>query len=80
MQETGGEVLAIGDQGHCDGNDFELLARTNWSLSVDRVSPDLSRCWNLADAPALGPEVLLRYLAKLYNTTNGWRMRWRAQR
>lgn len=74
----GGEVLAIGDQGHRDGNDFELLARTRWSLSVDRVSADLSRCWNLGVAPERGPELLLRYLKSLSARRSEWRFKWKA--
>ena len=38
-------VLAIGDQGDLGGNDFELLASSRWTLSVDRCSADPARCW-----------------------------------
>jgi hypothetical protein len=57
-----GSVLAIGDQGQADGNDFELLAATPMSLSVDRCSADLTRCWNLDDRGEGGPRLLVRYL------------------
>ena len=70
-------VMAIGDQGQRDGNDFELLASTPWSLSVDRVSADLSRCWNLGDGAEAGPSLLLRYLDKLQMGRGGWRFQWR---
>jgi hydroxymethylpyrimidine pyrophosphatase-like HAD family hydrolase len=42
---TGANILAIGDRGDLGGNDFELLSQP-YSLSVDRVSPDLRSCWN----------------------------------
>jgi len=73
------EVMAIGDQGQRDGNDYELLASTPWSLSVDRVSADLSRCWNLEDGPEAGPRLLLRYLNKLRPGSSGWRFQWRGR-
>lgn len=57
-----GAVLAIGDQGHADGNDFELLAASPMSLSVDRCSADLTRCWNLDERGEGGPRLLVRYL------------------
>ena len=55
-------VLTIGDQGQWGGNDFELLACTALSLSVDRVSSDPSRCWNLDARGEKGPRLLRRYL------------------
>ena len=73
------DVLAIGDQGQRDGNDYELLASTPWSLSVDRVSADLSRCWNLGDGAESGPRLLLRYLDKLRLGSAGWRFQWRSR-
>lgn len=72
-------VMAIGDQGQRDGNDYELLASTPWSLSVDRVSADPSRCWNLGDGPEAGPRLLLRYLDRLRLDSGGWRFRWRSR-
>ena len=80
MQIHGGEVLAIGDQGQDGGNDFELLARTRWSLSVDRVSPDTSRCWNLSDTSATGPRLLRHYLSSLTHDKRGWRFKWTVSR
>jgi hypothetical protein len=57
-----GHVLLIGDQGEVGGNDFELLSYSDLSLSVDRVSADGSRCWNLSDDGTAGPALLARYL------------------
>lgn len=57
-----GLTLAIGDQGEQGGNDFELLAATWLSLSVDRVSGDPTRCWNLQAGTRQGPAALIRYL------------------
>ena len=73
------DVMAIGDQGQRDGNDYELLASTPWSLSVDRVSADFSRCWNLGDGAEAGPRLLLRYLEKLRLGSAGWRFQWRSR-
>lgn len=56
------EVLLIGDQGDVGGNDFELLSYSDFSLSVDRVSADGSRCWNLSEDGTAGPALLTRYL------------------
>lgn len=72
-------VLAIGDQGQPGGNDFQLLSRTPWSLSVDKVSPDLSRCWNLSAGRHSGPDALLAYLRCLKKTKQGWRLRLKVQ-
>lgn len=71
-----GEVLAIGDQGQVDGNDFELLAATPLSLSVDRCSADLTRCWNLDVRGEMGPAVLVRYLKALRVSRAAGRFRW----
>lgn len=61
-----GEVLLIGDQGEVGGNDFELLSYSDLSLSVDRVSADGSRCWNLSEDGAAGPTLLARYLRAIH--------------
>lgn len=47
MSPNADAVLRMGDQGAWGGNDFELLA-SGLSLSVDRVSADLSTCWNIS--------------------------------
>jgi hypothetical protein len=72
-----GDVLAIGDQGQVGGNDFELLASTEFSLSVDRVSGDPTRCWNLDQRGESGPQLLHRYLASLRPMRGGLGFRWR---
>ena len=58
-------VLAVGDRGDRDGNDFELLNAVAWSLSVDRVSAALDRCWNLSPAGRTGPSELSAILTAL---------------
>jgi hypothetical protein len=62
MQTRPGATLAIGDRGGLGGNDYELLAFDSLTLSVDQVSGDPSRCWNLADNGPGGPDLLSRYL------------------
>jgi hypothetical protein len=57
--------LAVGDRGDRDGNDYELLNAVNWSLSVDRVSAALDRCWNLSPAGRTGPSGLEAILSAL---------------
>lgn len=74
---SGGDVLTIGDQGQLGGNDFELLAATQFSLSVDRVSGDPTRCWNLDLRGEGGPQLLHRYLAALRPMRGGLGFRWR---
>lgn len=59
---AGAPVLAIGDQGDLGGNDFELLAASPWTLTVDRCSADPSRCWYLDTSGRSGPELLEVYL------------------
>jgi fructoselysine-6-P-deglycase FrlB-like protein len=61
LGQTGQDVLTIGDQGQFRGNDFAFLSRPQ-SLSVERVSTALDRCWNLAPAGWRGTAALLRYL------------------
>lgn len=73
---TSGEVLVIGDQGHLGGNDFEMLASTELSLSVDTCSPDPTRCWNLDRRGERGPDLLVRYLASLRGTARSLIFDW----
>jgi len=61
-RHIGDEVLVIGDQGQAPGNDFEMLAETKFSLSVDSVSSASDRCWHLAPCGDKGPALLKRYL------------------
>lgn len=76
--ETGGAVLAIGDQGQRRGNDFELLGSRPWTLTVDLCSSDLSRCWFLGNGKAVGPDLLDRYLGSLRELRGGLAVRWTA--
>lgn len=78
QQEANGLVLTVGDQGHVGGNDFELLAATSASLSVDRCSSDPTRCWNLDDAGHRGPEVLLSYFRAMRRSGRALRFSWGA--
>jgi hypothetical protein len=74
---TSRSVLAIGDQGQLGGNDFDLLAATQWSLSVDRCSSDPTRCWNLLQARLVGSTGLLAYLRAIRLTKSGAHFRWK---
>jgi hypothetical protein len=56
-------ILAIGDQGQPGGNDFELLAASRWSISVDQCSADPTRCWPVSSKR--GPEALEFILSRL---------------
>lgn len=56
------EVLLIGDRGEPGGNDFDLLSYSDLTLSVDQVSADASRCWNLSEDGSSGPILLAQYL------------------
>jgi hypothetical protein len=60
-----GEVLVIGDQGQAPGNDYEMLASSQFSLSVDTVSSEPDRCWHLAPCATRGPALLAEYLKSL---------------
>lgn len=71
------EVLLIGDQGEPGGNDFELLSYSDLSLSVDKVSADPARCWNLSEDGASGPVLLTRYLRALQTRGRKARFVWR---
>lgn len=64
-QTKPGATLAIGDRGGLGGNDYELLAFDSLTLSVDQVSGDPSRCWNLAANGPVGPDLLARYLTAI---------------
>lgn len=71
-----GAVLAIGDQGALGGNDFDLLASTRLSLTVDRCSGDMTRCWNLDRHGRSGPDLLVRYLSAVQLSGNALKFRW----
>jgi hypothetical protein len=69
-------VLAIGDQGDINGNDFELLAGGPWSLTVDRCSADPSRCWYLDTKSRTGPDLLRAYLASMIVGDGEFQLEW----
>lgn len=75
-QRCDGGILAIGDQGHVGGNDFEMLAAMTSTLTVDRCSGDATRCWNLDDKGHRGPVLLERYLRAIRKDGNSSRFRW----
>ena len=60
--------LCIGDSGAWPGNDFELLS-TPLSLSVDRVSVEPDRCWNLLPPGIGGSKGLLTLLRALRSSS-----------
>ena len=69
---TGAPAIAVGDRGEIGGNDFELLASRQWSLSVDRCSGDPTRCWNLASNDTHGPDAVISYLRRFKRNATGW--------
>lgn len=62
LQREYGDFLVIGDQGGVNGNDFDLLHATPYSISVDRTSSDPARCWPVFNSGVKGPEALVRIL------------------
>lgn len=66
-------ILCIGDRGCWPGNDFSLLNNPH-SLSVDEVSPDPTRCWNLAPAGKRGVAATLYYFERLVAGKEGLRL------
>lgn len=73
---TGRPSLVIGDQGDVGGNDFDLLASSPWTLTVDRCSADPTRCWYLDAKGRSGPTLLSAYLDALTPVDKGFGMRW----
>ncbi|MCP9491573.1 MAG: hypothetical protein MSC31_17115 [Solirubrobacteraceae bacterium MAG38_C4-C5] len=71
-QFAGGAVLAVGDQGQLGGNDHALLARTDWTLSVDRCSADPARCWFAGAGDLVGPDLLVSYVKALRKRRDGF--------
>lgn len=69
-----GLVLRIGDQGAWGGNDYELLA-SGLSLSVDRVSGDLSTCWNISRPGRRSDLATADYLRALKVWGHGFRLK-----
>jgi fructoselysine-6-P-deglycase FrlB-like protein len=68
--ERSSKVLRCGDTGAWPGNDFEFLADP-YGLSVDRVSLDLDRCWNLLPAGVRSVNGVLHYLATAVMLNDG---------
>jgi len=59
------DILVIGDKGHWPGNDYEILSLPH-GLSVDEVSADVLRCWNLAPSNRTNRRALEFYLEQLH--------------
>lgn len=72
---TDGSVLAVGDQGQLGGNDHELLASTQWSLTVSEGSADPTRCWFAGSGDRVGPDLLAFYLKSLRKQRRGFAVR-----
>ncbi len=71
----GNEVLRIGDKGAWPGNDFELLNH-RLGLSVNEVSSDTERCWNIGNVGEMGATLATRYLSWLKLTGGGeWHLK-----
>jgi hypothetical protein len=62
-----GRVIRIGDRGSWPGNDFDLLS-DSLGLSVDEVSRDPDRCWNISPPGLVGPQATLYYLDRLVSS------------
>lgn len=67
------EILRIGDCGHEEGNDFELL-NDGLGLSCDGVSTKLDACWNFAPHGTNQADCLLTYLDALEPHVDGFRI------
>lgn len=67
------QILRLGDCGHEEGNDHELL-REGLSLSCDRVSADLGTCWNFGAAGSNQAEVTMAYLRGLLPNDGAFRL------
>lgn len=67
------ETLFIGDRPRWPGNDHEMLDQV-FSLSVDEVTPDLTKGWNLAPAGVLNADASMFYLRKCKITKSGFRI------
>jgi hydroxymethylpyrimidine pyrophosphatase-like HAD family hydrolase len=64
------EILRLGDNGDEDGNDHELLG-SGLSLSSDKVSSSVERCWNFATSGCSHAAATHSYLNALTKTANG---------
>jgi hypothetical protein len=63
------EILRIGDCGHEDGNDYELLSQ-GLGLSCEGVSTNLDSCWNFAPHGANQVDCVMTYLNALQRTNS----------
>lgn len=70
MMDPSLQMLAVGDSGDRQGNDFELL-EGDFGLSVDRVCEREISCWNLFPGDVSGPDGLLRILRGMQITSAG---------
>lgn len=68
------DVLAIGDRGDYEGNDFEMLSMP-YSLSVDSVSRNPDSCWNLTPLNIQGLDRVKYYLRRIKMTKNGFQIK-----
>jgi hydroxymethylpyrimidine pyrophosphatase-like HAD family hydrolase len=59
-----GQILAIGDSGSPNGNDYELLLQPH-AISVDRVCGDSDGTWSLFGHQVRGPAALQRILQSI---------------
>lgn len=66
------QLLRLGDCGHEEGNDFELL-NAGLSLSCQSVSVDLSTCWNFGLKGCNQTETTLQYLRSIKPAEEGFR-------
>ena len=64
------EILRLGDNGDEDGNDYELLG-SGFSLSSDKVSSSIERCWNFATSGCSHAAATYNYLSALTKRANG---------
>ena len=67
------QILRLGDSGHEQGNDFELLGE-GLSLSCERVSFGLDSCWNFGAAGNKQADVTMAYLRGLVPTDDAFRL------
>lgn len=67
------EILRLGDAGHEGGNDYELLSE-GLSLSCERVSVDLTSCWNFGASGSNQVDVTSAYLRGLSRHGSAFRL------
>jgi fructoselysine-6-P-deglycase FrlB-like protein len=67
------EILRLGDAGQEGGNDYELLSE-GMSLSCERVSVDLSTCWNFGASGSNQVDVTSAYLRGISRHGSAFRL------